>query len=208
MADGDLFQQFLKKARAANPFEKTADYAKFKLVDQLYKDKRREDGAVSVNNKYYRPRQEFLDAYDSDIAKSVQEMIKQYGQQQASGLAAQKQSNMESIETTRKTALQQLNERNAQLRQQADRVLDTPPAPVVDIPTLNPVQGVGSVAARSDLAGANASQQPFFVNPDRVQASYNITPAIGGGIGNRTKQSTDRLVGQSDTLGTMRKDEF
>lgn len=208
MATDALFQQFLKQAKAKNPFEKSKHYDAYKTIDQLYREKRRKDGGVSVDNKYSRSRQELLDAYNSDIAAEVDKMIKNFGAQQSKSITQQKQQQAATVDATRKTALQQLNERNALLRQQANRELSKPPAPAIPVPSFDAIESVGSVGANADLAGANAARSTFFVSPDSAQSRYTITPPIGGGIGNRTKQSTDRLVGATDTLGTQRKDEF
>lgn len=106
-------------------------------------------------------------------------------------------------------AVSQLMQQMQMRGEQAQRELaNAPKAPTIT-PNAAPLKQITGVSLTPELAGANAAQSAFFLSPEASQAQFAVgAPVGGGGIGQRQRGSTERIVSQPDNLNSSRKGKF
>lgn len=206
----DLFQSFVEAARQAMPWEGSEYARRYNTTRQRQEERRANEGGggLGLGMAQAAVLRGIRDEYDNAIAGDVRNRVQQWGDTQSSALKDMRQQRVQEIENTRKTALQQLMEERQRLRQQAEQALSKPPQAPIAVPSFNPIDAVTNVDTNAALAGNNAATQQFYTMPESTASRFSVGAPIGGGIGGRTKRSTRRIVGETDTLGSKRKDEL
>lgn len=145
----------------------------------------------------------------TQAARSVNDNMLEYFKQRNSELAAQNTTNQSNIAAQRSTALAEAEANNAQMREQAERTLQSPINVPISIPTQAPANPVDNVSVNPALQGQNNATGAFFVSPESTQSQFAVGAPVGGGfIGARLRKSTDDLKSKNDRLGGGNQGDF
>lgn len=101
--------------------------------------------------------------------------------------------------------MQQIRDRG----EQAQRALQNEPKAPSVVPNAAPLKQITGVSLTPEMAGANAARNAFYISPEATQAQFAVgAPVGGGGIGQRQRGTTERIVSEPDNLNATRKGKF
>lgn len=133
-------------------------------------------------------------------------VLPQYGPER---LQQEQMQLLQQLDNERATAIDAMRASTDQLREQSERKLSSPLAAPITVPTMSPANPMTNVQTSDAYAGTNAAENKFYVSPESTQSQFAVGAPVGGiSLSQRTKGSTERLGGKTDTLGSKRKDEL
>ena len=133
--------------------------------------------------------------------------LREFYAQQARQLQQTRADNMADIAARRSSALADMEARNKQLLEQANRASSQQMS--VPVPIQAPINPATDVKVNPNLVGNNAASQAFYIAPQSTQSQFAVGAPVGGGfIGARHRGSSEDITSESNRLGGGKKDQF